>query len=216
MVRMRPILAHLTFLTKFLRISPLNLNLSEVERLFGQPKPDMNKYELLYIVGTQYTDPEVAKIQEQVLAEIAAIGGTIVRHENLGKIRLAYPIKKARHGTYILSYFDASPDGVNALNRKLTLTDEVLRHTLTTRPNGIDKLPVEISSYVAPLSEEARKQKFDTRSDEPARPPSYQKPEEISATVAPSVVMASEPKMSIEELDKKLDELLQADVTENV
>ncbi len=179
----------------------------------------MNKYELLYIVGTQYTDPEVEKIQEQVLAEVTAVGGTIVRHENLGKIRLAYPIKKARHGTYIVVYFDAAPEGVNALNRKLTLTDEVLRHTLTTRPNGIDKAPIEISSYVPPLSDEGRRQKFDSRSDEPARPLPTHKQEEFPVTaapVAPSATSTQESKMSIEELDKKLDALLESDVTENV
>lgn len=170
-------------------------------------------YELLYIVGTQYTDPEITKIQEQIAGEVTTAGGEIVRNENLGKIRLAYHIKKQGHGSYILVYFNAEPSVVNALNRKLTLTDEILRHTLTIRPAGVETRKVEISSYVAPLSEEARKLKFDGR--EESERPARRKIEEL-APLPPSSSSAVESKMSIEELDKKLDALLEEDVTKDV
>jgi len=181
-------------------------------------------YELLYIVGTQYTDPEIEKIQQQIATEVETAGGVIVRNENLGKIRLAFPIKKQRHGSYILVYFNAEPSVVNALNRKLSLTDELLRHTLTTRPAGVETLKVELSSYVAPLSEEARKQKYEGREghDESERP-ARRKIEELPVSTftmtppsIPSSTSAIESTMSIEELDKKLDELLEEDITKDV
>ncbi len=172
----------------------------------------MNKYELLYIVSSQYTDGEIAKIQEQVNAEVMAVGGTIVSSHNLGKIKLAYPIKKQWHGSYILTYFDVEPSAIAELERKLTLTDEVLRHTLMTRKSDVSKTAFELTSYVAPLSEEARRERHKDHSEEGVRGAPRRKAEELPSPT-PSSTSSEEKKMSIEELDKKLDEMLDVDIT---
>ncbi len=172
----------------------------------------MNKYELLYIVSSQYTDAEITKIQEQVSLEVTAVGGTIVSSQNLGKIKLAYPIKKQWHGSYILTYIDVDPSVISALDRKLTLTDEVLRHTLIVRKADIQKTAYELTSYVAPLSEEARRERHKEHPEETTRPTFHRRVEELpSPTLSPT--SSEEKKMSIEELDKKLDEILDVDVT---
>lgn len=177
----------------------------------------MNKYELLYLVSNQYTDAEVEKIAEQVVGEVTGLGGTVIASRVIGKIRLAYPIKKQRHGTYVLVYFDAEPSALETLSRKLTLTDELLRHTMTTRREGAEKKRYELTSYVAPLSEEARALRGERQG------PRERLSEERAPIVArplppptPSVTSTNEQKMSIEELDKKLDELLESDITENI
>ena len=172
----------------------------------------MNKYELLYIVSSAYTDVEIEKIQQQVNAEVTVVGGTIVASQNLGKIKLAYPIKKQWHGSYILTYFDVDPSAITALDRKLTLTDEVLRHTLITRKADVQKMAFELTSYVAPLSEEARRERHKDHAEEGERPVHRRKVEALPLP-APSLSSPDEKKMSIEELDKKLDELLEVDVT---
>ena len=184
-------------------------------------KPDMNKYELLFIVSSQYTEAEIEKIQAQIVAEVETVGGTIVKTENLGKIHLAYPIKKQNHGTYILVYFDAESSAIEQLIRKLILTDEILRHSIAIRPSYAETSKFELSSYVAPLSEEARKEHFTPQGAATGARPVRRRIEKVPEIVqvihpvlsqAPSV----ESKMSMEELDKKLDEILKADVTENI
>ncbi|MBI4713670.1 30S ribosomal protein S6 [Candidatus Uhrbacteria bacterium] len=180
----------------------------------------MNQYELLFIISSQYTDAEIEKIKAQVSAEIETVGGTIVKTENLGKIHLAYPIKKQNHGTYILVYFDVESSVLGPLIRKLSLTDEVLRHTTSLRPKDAEKRVFELTSYVAPLSEEARKEHFTPQNATGARPPRrrIEKVAEI-VQVAPTVLSQTSPeesKMSMEELDKKLDEILKADITDNI
>lgn len=174
----------------------------------------MNKYELLFIVSSQYTDAEIAKIQEQVITEINAVSGIVVKTEIIGKIHLAYPIKKQRHGTYILVYFDAESSTLAILNRKLTLMDEILRHTITTRPAEAEKRKFELISYIAPLSEEARQEREVTRRAPIVRP-AHRKAEEIAPPV-PSISSKEESKMTMEELDKKLDEILESDITKNI
>jgi len=172
----------------------------------------MNKYELLYIVGTQYTDPEVLEIQNKIAALIEKTGAKILRNENVGKIRLAYIIKKARHGSYILVHFDADPSVITELNRQLGLTDEILRHTLLARAQGAENKKVELTSYVAPLSEEAKEMK---RTD--VKPAVVREKQEKVEEIADELpVVAVEQNMSIEDLDKKLDEILEGDLSENI
>ncbi len=175
----------------------------------------MNQYELLYIVSNQYTDGEIEKIAGQVSAEVTHLGGTVISSRNIGKIRLAYPIKKQRHGTYVLVHFDAESSVIDSLNRKLGLTDEVLRHTITTRRPGAENEAYELTSYVAPLSEEARRERQKDRPEDGTRPV-RRAAEEPLPPPPPSATSAEESKMSMEELDKKLDEILDVDSTENI
>lgn len=178
----------------------------------------MNEYELLYIVPTQYTDDEVKGVQKNVQGFIEKYGGKVVSEKNLGKIRLAYPIKKVSHGTYVLSYFDCDPLTVKDLDRELTLHDEVLRHTIITRPAGALESNFEISSYVAPLSEEAKLQRREaprsgtTKQASASVAPEMIEPSADLAPVAPSATSAEEVNMSMEELDKKIDEILDVEV----
>lgn len=171
----------------------------------------MKGYELLYIVGTQYTDEEVGGIQEVIAKLLGDLKAKVLRNENLGKIRLAYPIKKISHGSYVLVHFDADPSVVQDLNRRLGLMDEVLRHTLLTRSAGALEKTFEISSYVPPLSEESKQEK------EPKRPVSKTSKKASQAELpSPLPASAEESAMSMEELDQKLDQILEGDIAENI
>jgi len=167
----------------------------------------MNKYELLYIVGTQYTDAEVGEIQGKIAAQLEKAGAKILRNEMVGKIRLAYPIKKARHGSYVLVHFDADTSIIKEFNRQMELNDEILRHTVVERTPGAESKKVELTAYVAPLSDEGKR--VETK-------PVIAR-EKTARTESASVPMDSEEaNMSIEELDKKLDEILEDDMSEKV
>ena len=172
----------------------------------------MKGYELLYIVGTQYTDEEIARIQEQIAKLLTDAGGALLKSQNLGKIRLAYPIKNIRHGTYILVYFDAEPSAVQDVNRRLGLTDEILRHTLLARPSDALERTFELTSYVAPLSEEAKTER------EPRRAPSrsVQKRVPVPQIAPPPPAQREESSMTMEELDQKLDKILEGYIADNI
>lgn len=170
----------------------------------------MKEYELLYIVGTQFTDQEIAGIQSKIDDLLTQAGAKVLKTQNLGKIKLAYPIKKIRHGSYVLSYFDAEPSVITDINRRLGLADEVMRHTLLERPAGALERTFELTSYIAPLSEEAKPER------EMKRPPvrTFKKAEPELASPLP--VAAAESSMTMEELDQKLDKILEGDVAENI
>jgi len=171
----------------------------------------MKTYELLYIVSSKYTDAEVGGIQKNVEAMAVKFEGKMTRQENLGKIKLAYPIQGMRHGTYILVHVELEPENLGKFEREIRLSDEVLRHQVVVLPEGAKDRKYQISSYVAPLSEEAREQKKESRTDAPAREPKAAPVQ--AAPPVPAKLDETSPSMSMEELDEKLDKILEADVT---
>jgi small subunit ribosomal protein S6 len=169
----------------------------------------MQKYELLYIVPTQFADTEIDGLREKFGKTIEQTGAKVTRNESLGKIKLAYPVKKQRHGTYVLVHFEAEPTVIAGLDRTLRLSDEVLRHIIVDLAPGSEKKTYQIASYVAPLSEEARDMRRGPSADgAPA-------PRKVAPAIEDTAVTPKkdEPVMSMEELDKKLDEILDQDVT---
>jgi len=171
----------------------------------------MKMYELMYIVPSRYADNEVDGVVKTVNGMVEKAGGAIVKSQNLGKLKLAYPINGVRHGTYVLVHFNAEPSVVSGLDRALGLADEVLRHTMLIAKTGAENKKVELNAYVAPLSEEGRDSREETR-----RPSSSTPVRSATPAAAATAVRPAEPAMSIEELDKKLDEILDSDVTKGV
>lgn len=161
-------------------------------------------YELLYIVPSKFSDTEIDGIAKNVSALVEKTGAKIEKTENLGKIKLAYPIKKVRHGTYILNYLSLEDSSVlPKLDTDLKHTDEVLRHMFVKREDGVPVENVVLTSYQEPLTPEGKR---------------------ASAKVEKDVAPKQEPlkeekegdKMSTKDLDKKLDEILDSDITQNV
>jgi small subunit ribosomal protein S6 len=64
---------------------------------------------------------------DQLKQQIAKGGGTIEKEDNWGIRRLAYRIKKQNEGRYILLQFTASPDTAKELERRLRVSDLVLK-----------------------------------------------------------------------------------------
>jgi len=91
-------------------------------------------YELLYIIPYPFTEKDVPSIREKVTKLIEGFGGKIVKEENLGHKKFAYPIKKVHRGYYICCEFDLESENVTALEEKLKRTPEILRFLITKKP----------------------------------------------------------------------------------
>jgi len=151
----------------------------------------MNHYELLYIVSANYTEDELSPIKDKVKETVKKNGGEISTEENLGKKKLAYPIKKIRNGYYLLVEFNLDPAGLKKLNTDLRMASEVLRHMIVVKdPRAAQTKPVWIprteSRVVTTKEETAEKTHGETESHKS--------------------------KVSLEDLDKKLDQILEGDI----
>ncbi|GAC41724.1 30S ribosomal protein S6 [Paenibacillus popilliae] len=92
----------------------------------------MRKYELMYIIRPDIEQEAVQAAVEKFQGVISKEGGEITKHDVSGKRRLAYEIKKFRDGIYVLVNFTAQPAVVAELERQLKISDEVIRHLVTT------------------------------------------------------------------------------------
>jgi len=61
------------------------------------------------------------------LKGIVQKNGTILKEEDWGKKRLAYPIKHKDYGNYIYMVYNASEDTVRKLEQEMNLQSSILR-----------------------------------------------------------------------------------------
>ncbi|HSU31489.1 MAG TPA: 30S ribosomal protein S6 [Bryobacteraceae bacterium] len=87
----------------------------------------MRIYEELFIVRPDATDEEVDPVIEQLRNVITQSGGTIDKTEKWGVRKLAYRVMKQTEGQYILLQFTANADIVKEIERRLRVSDVVMK-----------------------------------------------------------------------------------------
>ena len=92
----------------------------------------MRIYEELFIVKPDAPEEEVNAFVEQLRTQLTGAGATVDKVDLWGKRRLAYKVDKYREGSYVLFQFTAGPDTVKELERRLRVSDVVLKF-LTVR-----------------------------------------------------------------------------------
>jgi len=88
----------------------------------------MTNYELIYIINpTLEQDKKDAAIE--AVKEIVTNNGGEVSDVNVwGMKKLAYPIEKKEEGYYVVMEFKANTDVPKELDRRLKISDAVIRH----------------------------------------------------------------------------------------
>lgn len=151
-----------------------------------------NHYELLYLVPATQTEEELIPIRDEVKRLINKLGGAITLENSMGKHKLAYPIKHARYGYYLLYEFDLPGEQLKDLNRELGLLTGLLRHQIVRREVSVAALKRRAQRTERVAAAQARAQT--------ALPSEAAKPAD------------EKDKIRLEDLDDKLDELLEGDI----
>ncbi len=94
----------------------------------------MRIYESLFIIKPDVPDEEVNQRLEALRTHLTGLGATVDKLEPWagGKRRLAYRVGKYREGVYVLAQFSAGPEAVKEFERRLRVSDVVLKF-LTVR-----------------------------------------------------------------------------------
>lgn len=101
----------------------------------------MPRYELMYILASSVSDDQVPATAQQIEQFVADNGGSDITHDQLGKKKLAYPIKKTRNGHYGVITFTAEGKGANSLDAKLrTQKGTVIRHIIVNTDEHLARL----------------------------------------------------------------------------
>jgi len=87
----------------------------------------MRIYEELFIVRPDATEEEIDAYIEQVKGVITSGGGTVDKVDKWGIRRLAYRVEKRSEGFYVLVQFTAGPQVVKEVERRMRVTDMVIK-----------------------------------------------------------------------------------------
>ncbi|MBU0707023.1 30S ribosomal protein S6 [Patescibacteria group bacterium] len=151
----------------------------------------MNKpYELLYLIPTQISDEDLKKITDKVDQLIESHDGTIIKSELWGKKKLAYPIKRVKQAHYWLVEFDAPSSTNEKVTQGMKLITEIIRFIFVHRVDyKVEK-------------------KSDQSNSKTEKQPAKNIPAVVEPAASPSVTTPKKDKVSLEDLDRKLDEIL--------
>ncbi len=93
----------------------------------------MNRtYELMFIVRPDMPEEEQDKLIATLESAITSSGGAMKKVERMGKRRLAYTVRRFFEGVYILLTIEGSGGLVHELERRLRVTEQVIKF-LTVR-----------------------------------------------------------------------------------
>ena len=88
----------------------------------------MNKYELCVVVSAKVEDEQRTATVDKCKEYITRFGGTITDVEDCGKKKLAYEINDQKEGYYLQFNFSAESTFPKEIERKLKITENVMRY----------------------------------------------------------------------------------------
>lgn len=154
-------------------------------------------YELCVLFAGTHPPAEIDEFARAVENLLTAAGAEIKFAHGLGRRKLAYPIRGQTQGEYRAWLLAAPKNAVPALNEKLRLNPNVLRYLLLALSEEILEKRIQKNKEGKPL-----KVRETAAAVKPAAAP----------PVVPEPIKPKEKeKLSLDELDKKLDEILESD-----
>jgi len=147
----------------------------------------MKTYELTYIISSQLNSEESDNLKKNLESSIQSKEGVILKSEKTLAQTLSYPIKKQSSGYFVILTFQISEDKIKEIKDNLEKENKVLRHFI------IVKKPIK-----AMKERRMRKPLF-----------MQDKIEKSSfVKVLEDKEKKNEGKVELEEIEKKLDEIL--------
>ncbi len=144
----------------------------------------MALYENVFIARQDMSPAQVESLADEYVSVVESLGGKVEKREHWGLKTLAYRIKKNRKGHYVLFNFETIGDAVAELERRMRLSEDVLRY-LTLRIETVDERP-SVMLQARPRDDRGR------RDARPRRDAGERKPEGAGEAPAAAVTEAAQ------------------------
>ena len=90
----------------------------------------MTKYEIMFIVKATLDETTLNNVTKEVQSLINDGNSKVIEFKEMGRKKLAYPIKKEISGFYYLMNVEATKETVQEFDRKLRINENILRHLI--------------------------------------------------------------------------------------
>lgn len=111
------------------------------------PKHRAREYETVFILNPDTQNEGIEQIASKLTEVISRLDGKLLRAENWGRRRLAYPVRKQSKGFYVYLRYLGYSDMVLEMERNLRMLEPVLKY-LTV------KLDEDVDPAARPVKEE--------------------------------------------------------------
>jgi len=116
-------------------------------------------YEAMFLIDSAVATAEMDTVNKTIDTIFERAKADVISCRKWDERRLAYPINKAKRGTYILSYFKALPEVISDLERDVRLNENILRVIVLNAEKRTDveiqaQTPMEIAEAASDNSEE--------------------------------------------------------------
>jgi small subunit ribosomal protein S6 len=98
----------------------------------------MREYEAMIIAKADLPEAELSKLTSRWENIIGTDGGEIIRKDNWGVRKLAYPINKQSRGYYVVYDVATTQENIKELDRVLKLDEGVLRSMVIKLDDDVD------------------------------------------------------------------------------
>ena len=174
----------------------------------------MQYYELLYIIPAT---EDIEGVKAKVETILTTQGMELVRHEEAGRFRLAYPMRHVRQGVYELALFRGDTRKITAVETALRLERTIIRAMIAriAEANKDRRIPIAVFEQPVLDRPEGRRNFASTRSPRrfstaPAAVASVKVALPDASPATASVVTAKP--MSEAEIDHEIDKILEEKV----
>lgn len=156
----------------------------------------MKTYELTYIISPEITLEESESKTKELEKQIQEKGGLVIKSDKPVAKTLSYQIKKYGSGFFAVLEFQAEPEAIAELKNSLEKDSQILRHIFLVKnpAKKIKKQRVKPVTITEPVLKEVEKEKKEEKTEK--------------TTIKKVKSEKSKEKADIEDIDKKLDEIL--------
>ncbi len=157
----------------------------------------MREYETTFIVQPEISEEGCTEIFSRVDGILERAGATRLLHDDQGKRRLAYEIRKFQKGRYVTTYYLSEGEAVAPLERALRLEESVLRFLTvlnTEQVEDVEARKAQAKEEEAIRAERARERAEREAEEDRARQQAAREAAEVAAAAA-----AAEPEPEVAE-----------------
>jgi len=156
---------------------------------------DLKHYEFTFIIGGNISEDQHQGIFNKLKSFLEKHQAqNIVIASEIGRRKFAYPIDKLKHGFYFVWVFDLLPNNLITIEKELKINKDVLRYLIVKKKLKTAKdIALEEKVKANRVEKQLEKEKEAVKAEE-AKP------------------SKTKTKVSLDDLDKKLDELLNEDI----
>ena len=139
-------------------------------------------YEVMFILRPDVTEEDADKLIAGFSTSVANGGGVVKTVDKMGRRKLAYVVRKFNDGNYVLLTIEASGAVVLELERRLRVTEQVIKF-ITVRMDEEEKRLAKVKA----------KRGVRRSAEPPQAPPPAPAPTPVATPVAAPVASAPEP-----------------------